>query len=616
MTVIHHISGHLKGRQFSETLEAVTCFCGGNGAGKSTRLLAVELALHGPRSKDRRFGPGTAQVTAECAAGVIRRELSPKHKATLNGKGDRVAEVQAEINRQVPVSAQVFDIAAFVGMSEEKKRQALLDLAAPIPAAEVATIYPELVPVDGERASDWLLRAMEAAKQERLALQAKVRESTKTTVALDNATRGRFESLDVARGELDLAQQAERSARQCVANFQRVSSLEEQLSGVQAQLAGVESVAAAGVLQDVGSYEKGLRDATERERRMQAAVQAHTAAKQEVDRQTRAIDGMLQTNAGVLVRLTLAHAAVVQGDLDAVSQALQALDQGLQAQGFVALTPARERLEKAMRSQVQAGGDETRTSNECSKERTVSDWQSDLAKARLHNAGVEQAKAQAQAAERQRFQLQERQTELQRQLDELTVKLPAGEFTCDLEGLASTVRELQAEVEQMAQRQGVRQAEVRLAEQALQAQERVAVLKRIEESLSEARDDVLRRAMAPVESAMGPFVRLMGGRFEVGEEAVLGIRRAGTWLPVECLSDSEQALFGAGLALALAGAGGGSMVLVDRLDVCDADRSSAFLAEAVAAVQRGEVDQVLATAHTLGTSVPGVCYRMVESGKI
>lgn len=619
MLIAHNVAGTVKGRAFSEDLAAVTCFHGHNGAGKSARLLAVELGLRGPRSKDRRFGPGTVQVVLDCAAGTIRRDIQPKHVLSLNGKTGKLADLQAEINAKVPLAVEVFDVAAFVAMSEEKKRQALLDLAAPIPASTYAHLYPEVPPVAGERAGDWLGRAIEAAKQERLALQAKVRDSARTATAIDNSVRGRFESLDAAKLELGTAQTQLEVLRQRQALAQTAQSLHDQLAQAKAALDGLQVAVISQTAIDESAARAAVAEATARERSWRTAEGAyvsHVAAVQSLEKRLAAA---AKGNVKALGWLLALHAAVVAGELDAIGRIAAELGNHLEAAGFEAICSLRQEYALATEKMLFAKAD-LEVAAQAKAEAPLQAANQALADAQAHNRQVDHARSQANnlAAQRVRLvqQIQDLQTKLDRTLEQLG-PADTAPTASDLAALQASVQELQNDVTDMAQRQGVRQAELQMQQAALEATKRIDAVKAIEEQLQDARAEVLQKAMAPVTDAMAPFCGLMDGVFEVGEDSVLGIRRGNIWLPVECLSDSEQALFGAGLALALASAGGGRLVLLDRLDVCDAARTRAILQEAVWLVQNGKLDQVLCTAHTLPADVDGVkCVFVAEPGKV
>ena len=615
MLIAHSVGGTVKGRTFNEELAAVTCFHGPNGAGKSSRLLAVELALRGPRSKDRRYGPGTAQVILDCAAGTIRRDLQPKHALSLDGKAGKLAELQAEIDAKVPLAPAVFDVAAFVAMSEEKKRQALLDLAAPIPAADFAKLYPEVPPIKGERAGDWLGRALEAAKAERLALQAKVRDSQKSAVALSNAVRGRFESLDAAKLELGKVQAQLEVARQRQALAVSARALADQIAQAKATLAETEIPVVSMMTVDEAPLRAAVDDATSRERSWRTAEGTSVRYQENVRSLEQRLAQAAKVNLGALARLLALHAEVVAGDTDGISRAAVALGNHLESQGFEAVGSLREAYIVATEKQSLAQSDY----DAALEAKTAAPLQAAtkaLADAQAHNRQVAHAQAQANAAAGQRTrlvqQLQDLEAKHARALEQLG-PLDTTPTAADIAALQAQTQELQNDVTEMAQRQGVRQAELKVAEEATKATARIELVKAIEGQLQDAREQVLQSAMAPVRDAMGPFCELMDGAFEVGEDAVLGIRRGAAWLPVECLSDSEQALFGAGLALALASAGGGRMVLLDRLDVCDPVRTQRVLEASVRLVEAGQLDQVLLTAHTCAADVPGVRFVAVQA---
>jgi len=184
---ITHIAGNgIKGRSFAHDItQPVVIFTGKNGAGKTTRLQAVELALRGPKKDDTRFDADKASchvsiaVDASVHVGAraeVLRGLGPKHTLAvqpLSKPGKPVTAAQAELDMLVQLPSVTFDIGAFTGLSADKQKAALLPYARHVDAQQYAGIYPSVAPFSGEAGSDYLGRLRAAINEETKALSAR-----------------------------------------------------------------------------------------------------------------------------------------------------------------------------------------------------------------------------------------------------------------------------------------------------------------------------------------------------------------------------------------------------------------------------------------------------------
>lgn len=193
----------------------ITVFCGRNGAGKTTRLKALEIGLRGPGKLDKRVGDKASlhlrldnvpvQVSPTGRIEVLRG-LSPKHTLALQpivpAGTKSVAVAQGQLETICSLQPVAFDLRAFTGLSADKQRAALLPFATFVPATEYADLYPPVPPFEGESGSDFLARVRLALQTELNALQGKKLAAEKASLELaQKATHG-ARSADQVRQEL------------------------------------------------------------------------------------------------------------------------------------------------------------------------------------------------------------------------------------------------------------------------------------------------------------------------------------------------------------------------------------------------------------------------------
>jgi hypothetical protein len=220
-TRILHIDGKgIQGKDFSHELtRQVTVFTGRNGAGKTTRLKAVDLALRGPRKDDTRFGD-TASVHVRLQVGTavhegarvdVMRALSPKHTLALppvvQAGSKSVTQAQGVLDGIVQLLPVVFDVRTFTDLSADKQKAALLPFATFVDASRFSDIWPSVPPFDGESGSDYLGRLRVAISEECKVLSAR--------------------KLAAERAQVELANHADRSVRNAADIRADIARLEE-----------------------------------------------------------------------------------------------------------------------------------------------------------------------------------------------------------------------------------------------------------------------------------------------------------------------------------------------------------------------------------------------------
>lgn len=216
------ISGSdVQGKAFTHELtKPIVVFTGANGAGKTTRLKAVDLALRGPKKDDSRFGDKASvhlrlkvpkDVTPQCTVEVLRA-LSPKHTLSVQPlvpPGSKsVTAAQGTLDNLVQMPTVTFDLDAFVKLSPDKQKSALMPFARFIPATEYADVYPAVAPFDGEAGSDYLGRVRAAISEECKALAARKLAAERAQVELAQSAGHNARTADVIRIDIGVVEHA------------------------------------------------------------------------------------------------------------------------------------------------------------------------------------------------------------------------------------------------------------------------------------------------------------------------------------------------------------------------------------------------------------------------
>ncbi len=704
---LHKVIGNgIKGREFSHDLAHITVFTGPNGVGKSSRLLAAELALRGPQSKDRRYGSAevvgaSAVVDPDGKSGCtkwlqVHRDIAPKHKLTVDGwERGTLKELQGRLDSLLHLPPAVFDLGEFTGKTDDKKRAALLSLAAPVDVAAYAHLCPDVVPVRGESAADWITRASAAMKEERLALQAQARRSDVTTVTLTSATRGNFENPEPIRSEIATVEARQERARSYAKLHARLTQAEADLQTIQERCAelqarpmpvvpeddGAEARARAalqdvelvreqrtlnhsrrkdlqgrmarllaltvgdpGPLRDVAPIEKARANAVTENARIADLQRRSQAASTDIIGIDKRLASLARERLPLQATMVALRAEVLSGDTAVVLSCIDGLQQLLDVRGYPAGALLLQTNRAAEVQELRAVGvipnaidiaeieetiRKTKDHNDQVERirKSVAERASEVVhvQADITALGVEepipdtlneraaldravaasavrnQAAREASQLQRDRLAADMAQSSARQTVEQLKADLQAVAEAGDVgdaEQDAARIVELRAALEGAVQRQAVRETEARLAADATKQAERLVHVKGIETKLKAALEEVLRSSIAPVAEVMQPFCELLGGRFGLGEESPLGFWRGEAWIPLEAASDSEQAVYGAGMALALAGASPGlRLVMLDRLDVCDEARQMRVLELACDLVDADKLDNLLATTH-------------------
>ena len=238
----------VQGKTFTHDLQKpIVVFTGKNGAGKTTRLKAVDLALRGPRKDDNRFGDKASvhmrlKVPADIHPGArieVLRGLSPKHTIALQplvAQGSKsVTVAQGQLDSIVQMPSVTFDLDAFTGLSADKQKSALMPFARFIPATQYADVYPAVVPFEGEAGSDYLSRVRAAISEECKALAARKQAAERAQAELANQAEHNARTADVIRIDISATEQA-------IANAAKYTRLNDDLRVTCQHVEGAKAV--------------------------------------------------------------------------------------------------------------------------------------------------------------------------------------------------------------------------------------------------------------------------------------------------------------------------------------------------------------------------------------
>ena len=293
----------IQGQSFDHDLaQPLAVFVGRNGAGKTTRLKAVEIGLRGPAKQDKRIGekgsmhlriddvPTTASPTGRIE---VLRGLAPKHTLALQPMAPAgtkaLAVMQGQLENIVALQPLTFDLGAFTGISADKQRAALLPFATFVAAAEYAEMYPPVPPFEGEAGSDYLSRVRVALQTELNALQGKKLAAEKASVELANKATHGARSADQVRAELATLDARIAELGSVVTAGDAVATERTNWSAAAREAEGVkaELLALGGAPAAAGASVDELRVQLERVAKDRAAVQAVRTWQEAIDR-TRA----------------------------------------------------------------------------------------------------------------------------------------------------------------------------------------------------------------------------------------------------------------------------------------------------------------------------------------
>lgn len=230
MRIIHIAGRQVQGQSFDHDLDKpVVVFTGANGAGKTTRLKAIELALRGPGKQDSRLGEkASVHLRLEVPGSVhpggrveVLRGLTPKHTLALQplvAQGSKsLSATQGQLDALTQLVPAVFDVRAFTGLSSDKQKAAILPYATHVPATGYAHLYEAVPPFEGEAGSDYLGRVALAIRDEINALNAKRQSAEKASLELANKDDSRnTRAAAQIRSELAALDATVAGLRQCV----------------------------------------------------------------------------------------------------------------------------------------------------------------------------------------------------------------------------------------------------------------------------------------------------------------------------------------------------------------------------------------------------------------
>jgi len=577
--------------------------------------LAVDLALRGPKTKDRRFGSkekkSTASVQISGVKGVgasdtlsVQRTLTPKHAAsTTPAAFAGLAEIDSGISGLLKFSEATFDIESFLGKSDKDQLSMLLKLAGHVDIASYASIAPDVTPFPNESASSWIDRAIAAKRIERNALNAEKNTAQKAAIGVHEVAE-RFDDSKVPGLRERLQELKDGVSMVCdiVRLQEELTVAQERVTAVDAKIAETRQKESPKAAQQ--ESESVLQEQLAKARQVFLAAEAQfngiPGLEKKCDSLTQQITNVSMVRSlieGLLVRIETLAAS---GKTDEVISAARTVKKELAERGYpdvrdlqTALRPISSALKEAKGVDLEAiatAGKRIKADLEALQTRNIAASKAEAE----HRAWVSVLETQ----EKVRATQQARVTEVEGQI-------AAFGDTSDVD-LRETLKlyneeeaEILVELQKFERITGARDVQNRTLLLAKEISDKLEMVKAVEKRLEEARIECLQKTLGPIRGTMQPFCDIINGKWDLGKDSPLGISRDGEWIDIEALSSAERAVFGAGLALSLTAArpGGVRLVMLDNLGWCTASWASKVLDLCQSLVDQGKLDQVLATFH-------------------
>ena len=641
----------LRGQRFDASLTGADLWAGPNGAGKSTHLDAVTLGLRGaaqtPTDPARVYlGPEpSGHVTLTFGTShSVHRDLALGPATAAARKVDGVADAVAggHLTRW-----DLADFAALTDAGRAKILNAICDAAGAagawtvdrigghlreavgIPAGHVLADLLRVVPPWGPSVGEWLGQSLEWVRGEYTAANAAVKQAAAQaapdggeeeapwgdlamhrvrSAALNNELCALADSLASVEAEIRRAtaarEEGERLATDVGLAEDALAATEASLVALRATLRPGPAPAAEPTASDaVAAARAATRCAVEQEGAAVLAarlLERRLAGAQAAEHTLRALAGQ----AG-----GACHHCGATDPLGLVERADRADTETVETADLLDDAQAREaqarRTYRQARAAEDAAGDALRNVQEANRAAAVS------------ARGYADRIAEHEGYVAQRREALARATEAmvawQRRQGEPATAGPVGDLAVLRAQHAATTRDLgktrdlvEAHVRR-AERQRAQQDAIARRETAAA---RFASVRALGEALKSLQAAIAAEAYQPIQDAADALLTEAGLTLRVlfRSEADWGATDARGYRPFWALSDSERAIVGAALAVAFARLSGSPWpaVLLDRLEVVDADHLPGVLRALAAGAQRGDWQFLGALVATDPAAVPQV----------
>lgn len=641
MKLTRIIANGVKGQSFDEEVTGAVVWHGPNGVGKTTRLLATQVALNGPMD-----GIGSGRVTIEFDAPNVRmieRSLSP-HTLTFHPGGKlQIRAGQERIAEEVTGPVTAGSLREFIGMTAADRIRFLEQLS-------------------GDECSLGLADARKLLGGN--AVAGKI---------LDEAA-GRFGDVGFKEFLTKLAERLTGEFSEANANVRRCEKAREKFVEIRTdapipegtlrakrdELAGIETqLSEANVRKGVALNATGARLDAEN------LLRAKEEAAARIERDIRDLEAIAKTKApamdsGALEKLREADEAAGKAYAAADARAMEAGQTALALSSTLSVVrrmlkavrggkcPTCGTAGKALESRVAEMTEEEKKLTAESAAADKASQEAIAARDRVCQERTAAGKALADATYemRRRFQAASEAAKAAKQAAEA---LPRKHT--ELETVQGEIRDAKARVDaavavdaggalKEVERLEALRAQARTQLQALEAQKtRILDAQRVEEDLRTARETLeavklLQKALGP-KGLLGEVIAMNLAGLEVPAKAMVkavdpsltfafriedghcdfGCIRDSTWISYDGLSASEQAAVCAGLLVAFASASKApwKVLILDDLEHIVGERRTNLLATIGKMVEHGEIDNFLgamATEEESFPEIPGIEMRL------
>jgi DNA repair exonuclease SbcCD ATPase subunit len=589
---------NLKGQTFSHELKPVTLVTGGNGTGKSTRLLAIQLALCGyvpeepPKKplKDAReifdqFGSGP-DVWAEVVVGGKRR----RQRWFLTGlfkPGAGTVTSSCDSDPCFPnISPEAADPSSYLTLTGPQKLDYLLRKTSATSGLSVEKMEESILKNLG-RQFDYLSSKTETAA----AIKSFVEHMTSLSKAVTVPTEWLAQLLESTKAKEKSAKETVQRLQKTLQGLAATRSADLPDPSSEAKLAQARE---ALIKAEARLVECTTQYAYARQQWREASEETKALAA-DPEKLSRILNEAQETNDQAVEKVTEQQVREAWGEWEKAIKA--------QATAEMMVATHKEALKRAERAQCPDCGQKIpkakRKASGCTEEKlremlkTVEEAERNCtADIDLKHKAKEELSKQKETAEAHK-ELQELASEMKRlvavrQSGE-TLKASSLDLEVERNQKRQRVTELEESVKLLTKVRAESAQQATVTEQLQKAEEEKAVYKELVGLLSALREQMVERAIGPLVEKVN---RLCHGlipdkvRFEDGELVFgRGIGRSA--------SDSEKMALSAALALALASDSPLKVAVVGRFESFDSRKQAQLVATALDMIHKKELDQCI-----------------------
>ncbi len=607
---------NLKGKTFSHDIEPVAFFTGPNGWGKTTRLQAVEAALRDFHGTPPYVNGDAVKVRLTFDTPlVVERRFSGGRQRLAVSPGDRggVRENQAYLEQVLGLSPEVWDLGEFLGLSATGRVEYLAKAAGravDMPRDEVLQVLDgapdeirselEGLWIEGMDVLTWI----EAAKARLKELYTHYnRRQKEAKAALGQfAVAGEVAAQELARLKQDLAA-LRKEREEVVRKLASVDAikrerlrLEETLQQLKADINELEGlvtqqeelsqelIRVTEKLKNIRVPNGEVKEAQNRLEELRKKREEVAARRQVLREKHRDLTSRIETLSGGVCPVCGASGEHVRTVLEQTRQEMaRVLAEGKEVASDLA------ELERKIQDLNQQIDDLL--------------FERDLARTERNKLLAKQEELtrrldEARKARARLGRLKERKERLEAELENTPEVQDTTVLQAKLQALDEQIRQKETLMTRYEEARAQGLAYERTLEDARRAEQAFEAVKAMKKALKSLQQDVLARAIKPVEDAANELLEACEEDFTFKVDLSrpnIGLQRGNLWIPYEALSGSEQALAGAALvyALSVVGHRPWKVLLLDGVEALDDERLPRFVRGIVRLTEAGRLDNAV-----------------------